>query len=142
MPRYQPSRIEPKWQAWWDAHKVGLSPPPIETREGWLLMYHGVRITPAGCLYRLGLALLDLEDPTRCLLRSTKWIFGPERDYERLGDVGDVVFPCGCTIGDDGDTLNLYYGAADTSIALATGSVREMLDWLHENGMPGDEAND
>ncbi len=128
--------------AWWDAFKVGLSPPPIETREGWLLMYHGVRITPGGCLYRLGLALLDLEDPTRCLVRSTKWIFGPERDYERLGDVGDVVFPCGSTIGDDGDTLNLYYGAADTSIALATGSIREMLDWLHENSTPGDKADD
>ena len=62
---------------------------------------------------------------------------GPEADYERTGDVGDVVFPCGYTLGDDGDTLNLYYGAADTCIALATGSVREMLRWLSSHGAPG-----
>ncbi len=127
--------------AWWDAYKIGLSPPLIETREGWLMMYHGVRVTPAGCIYRLGLALLDLEEPTRCLQRSTKWIMGPETDYERTGDVGDVVFPCGHAIADDGDTLNLYYGAADTSIALATGSIREMLDWLQDNSTPGDEPD-
>lgn len=128
--------------AWWDAQKIGLSSPPIETPEGWLMMYHGVRMTPAGCLYRLGLALMDLEDPTKCVLRSTRWIMGPEKDYERTGDVGDVVFPCGHTIGDDGDTLHLYYGAADTAIALVTGSIREMLDWLHENSTLGDPAED
>ena len=123
---------------WWDANKVGLSPPLIETPEGWLMMYHGVRHTPAGCLYRLGLALLDLDDPRKCLLRSTKWMFGPETDYERTGDVGDVVFPCGYALGDDGDTINVYYGAADTSICLATGSVGDMLDWLKKNSIPGD----
>lgn len=128
--------------AWWDAHKIGLSAPPIETPDGWLMMYHGVRITPAGCLYRLGLALLDLEDPTRCILRSTRWIMGPERDYERTGDVGDVVFPCGYTIGEDGDTLSIYYGAADTTIALVTGSVRELLNWLQENSTAGDVGDE
>ncbi len=126
---------------WWDANKIGLAGPLVETDDGWLMMYHGVKTTPAGCIYRLGLALMDLEDPTRCLLRSTRWIMGPEASYERIGDVGDVVFPCGHTIGDDGDTLNVYYGAADTSIALATGSVREMLNWLQENSTPGDEAD-
>lgn len=124
--------------AWWDANKIGLSPPPIETPEGWLFMYHGVRITPAGCIYRLGLALMDLEDPGRCILRGNKWIMGPEAEYERTGDVGDVVFPCGYTLGDDGDTLNLYYGAADTSIAVAQGSVRELLAWLKDNSHAGD----
>ncbi len=124
--------------AWWDANKIGLSPPMLETPEGWLMMYHGVRMTPAGCIYRLGLALMDLEDPTRCVMRSTKWIMGPEAEYERTGDVGDVVFPCGFTMDPDGDTMYLYYGAADTSIALATGSVREMLGWLQENSTPGD----
>ncbi len=128
--------------SWWDAKKIGLSPPLIETQEGWLMMYHGVRMTPAGCLYRLGLALLDLEDPRKCLLRSNKWIMGPEAEYERTGDVGDVVFPCGYTLADDGDTLNLYYGAADTAIALATGSVREMLGWLKNNSTPGDQPVD
>ena len=126
--------------AWWDANKIGLASPLIETPDGWLMLYHGVRNTPAGCLYRLGLALMDLEDPTKCLLRSTKWIMGPETDYERMGDVGDVVFPCGHTIGDDGDTLHLYYGAADTSIAMATGSIKEMLGWLDENSTVGDPA--
>jgi predicted GH43/DUF377 family glycosyl hydrolase len=134
--------IEARQGAWWDAGKIGLSPPPIETPDGWLIMYHGVRQTPAGCLYRLGLALLDLEDPTRCLLRSNKWIFGPEADYERTGDVGDVVFPCGYTLDDDGDTINLYYGAADTSMALATGSVKMMLGWLEENATEGGRARD
>jgi predicted GH43/DUF377 family glycosyl hydrolase len=68
--------------AWWDANKIGLSPPPLETPDGWLLMYHGVRVTPGGCLYRLGLALLDLEDPRRVLRRSDEWIFAPETSYE------------------------------------------------------------
>jgi predicted GH43/DUF377 family glycosyl hydrolase len=60
-------------------------------------------------------------------------MFGPEASYERLGDVKDVVFPCGQTIGADGDTINLYYGAADTSMALATGSIRSLLSWLDAN---------
>jgi predicted GH43/DUF377 family glycosyl hydrolase len=120
--------------AWWDANKIGLSPPPIETDRGWLVIYHGVRHTPAGCLYRLGLALFALEQPEHCLLRGDSWIFGPQAPYERHGDVGNVAFPCGYTIGPDGDTVNLYYGAADSSIALATGSVRELLAWLDQNG--------
>lgn len=120
--------------AWWDANKVGLSPPLIETPEGWLMIYHGVRHTAAGCLYRLGLALFALEDPARCLLRGDEWIFGPEAPYECNGDVGHVTFPCGYTLGEDGDTVRLYYGAADTSVALATGSIRELLRWLAEHG--------
>ncbi len=127
---------------WWDAGKIGLSPPLIETPEGWLMMYHGVRVTAGGCLYRLGLALFDLDDPTQCMLRSTKWIFGPEADYERTGDVGDIVFPCGYTISDDGDAISLYYGAADTSISLATGRITEMLDWLKKNSAPADYGTD
>ena len=115
---------------WWDANKVGLSPPLIETPAGWLMIYHGVRHTASGSLYRLGLALFALEQPEQCLMRGDSWIFGPEAPYEREGDVNNVAFPCGYTLDADGDTLNLYYGAADTSIALATGSVRELLSWL------------
>jgi predicted GH43/DUF377 family glycosyl hydrolase len=99
-------------------------------------------MTAAGCLYRLGAALLDLEDPTRVLLRSDEWAFGPEEEYERLGDVGDVVFPCGITVSDDGDTVNLYYGGADTVLCLARGSLRELLEWLRESGRPGGRAYD
>jgi predicted GH43/DUF377 family glycosyl hydrolase len=122
--------LEARRGAWWDANKIGLSPPPIETRHGWLTIYHGVRQTAAGAIYRLGLALFDLQAPERCLKRSDEWIFGPQEIYEQRGDVDNVVFPCGFTIAPDGDTIHLYYGAADTSIALATGSIRGMLEWL------------
>jgi predicted GH43/DUF377 family glycosyl hydrolase len=126
--------LEARKGAWWDANKVGLSPPPIPTPEGWLMIYHGVRHTAAGALYRLGLALFALDRPEVCLARGDSWIFGPEADYECRGDVANVAFPCGSTIGADGDTIHLYYGAADTCIALATGSVRELLAWLARNG--------
>jgi predicted GH43/DUF377 family glycosyl hydrolase len=126
--------LEARRGAWWDANKIGMSPPPIETPEGWLMIYHGVRNTPAGCLYRLGLALFDRETPERCLLRGDSWIFGPEEHYERAGDVGNVVFPCGLTVAPDGDTIHMYYGGADSCVALATGSIRLLLDWLHEYG--------
>ncbi|MFV1968154.1 MAG: glycosidase [Pirellulaceae bacterium] len=126
---------------WWDANKIGLSPPPLETDRGWLVIYHGVRQTDAGCIYRLGLALLDLQAPEKCLLRSETWVFGPKEAYEREGDVGNVVFPCGYTIGKDGDTIHLYYGGADTCIALATGSVQELLDWLERNGVPDGDGS-
>lgn len=122
--------------AWWDANKIGLSPPLIETPRGWLMLYHGVRHTASGALYRLGLALFDAQHPDQCLLRGEEWIFGPDAGYERMGDVGYVAFPCGSTLGADGDTISLYYGAADTSIALATGSITEMLAWLDVHGKP------
>lgn len=126
--------LEARRGAWWDANKIGLSPPPIQTDRGWLVIYHGVRQTCAGCIYRLGLALFDLETPERLIKRSDEWVFGPEYPYEMQGDVGNVVFPCGYTILPDGDTLHMYYGAADTTMALATGSVSRLLEWLDENG--------
>jgi beta-1,2-mannobiose phosphorylase / 1,2-beta-oligomannan phosphorylase len=125
--------LEARQGAWWDANKIGLSGPMIETPEGWLMIYHGVRPTASGALYRLGLALFDLDQPGRCLLRGDEWVFAPETEYERTGDVNNVVFPCGHTLGDDGDTLSIYYGAADSSIALAKASVRALLRWLHEH---------
>jgi predicted GH43/DUF377 family glycosyl hydrolase len=134
--------VEARRGPWWDARKIGLSTPPMETDRGWLVFYHGVRETPAGALYRLGLVLLDTDDPQTVILRSDEWVFGPEKPYERVGDVPDVVFPCGLTLGDDGDTLNLYYGAADTSVCLATASLREVLDWLEAHGRPGGHARD
>lgn len=126
--------LEARRGAWWDANKIGLSPPPIETGKGWLFLYHGVRQTASGSLYRLGLALFDLQSPQKLILRGDSWIFGPETPYERVGDVHDVVFPCGYTLGHDGDSINLYYGSADSCIALARGSVRELLNWLEANG--------
>jgi len=120
--------------AWWDANKVGLSPPLIETEQGWLMIYHGVRHTAGGSLYRLGLALFARDAPERCISRGNEWVFGPEANYERQGDVGNVAFPCGTTLGKDGDTINMYYGGADSCVALATGSVKACLRWLDDHG--------
>jgi predicted GH43/DUF377 family glycosyl hydrolase len=116
--------------AWWDANKIGLSTPPIQTADGWLVIYHGVKQSCSGCIYRIGLALFDLNKPEVCLKRGNEWIFAPREPYELHGDVNKVVFPCGYTIAPDNDSINVYYGAADTSIALATGSISEMLEWL------------
>jgi len=118
--------------AWWDANKIGLSPPPLRTEEGWLILYHGVRTTASGAIYRLGLALLDLEDPQRVLARSSQWIMAPETAYEIFGDVDKVVFPCGWVL--KGEEIWLYYGGADKCLALATARLPELLQWLREDG--------
>lgn len=120
--------------AWWDAFKLGLACPPIHTKRGWLVLYHGVRTTASGSIYRLGLALFDLKDPAKGILRGHSWMFGPEEPYELVGDVANVVFPCGYTVMKDNDTIHLYYGAADTCIAMATGSIANLLEWLDEFG--------
>lgn len=122
--------LEARLGGWWDANKIGLSPPLIETSEGWLMIYHGVKRNASGVIYRLGLALFDLNHPEICLHRGDEWVFAPEEPYEQHGDVDKVVFPCGYTIAPDKDTLRIYYGAADTSIAMATGSIKAMLQWL------------
>jgi predicted GH43/DUF377 family glycosyl hydrolase len=131
--------LEARRGGWWDANKIGLCSPPIETAKGWLMIYHGVRQTASGSIYRLGLALFDLESPEICLQRGDSWVFGPEASYERAGDVKDVVFPCGQTIDADGDTINVYYGGSDSCIALAKGSIRRLLSWLDANSSSGDE---
>jgi predicted GH43/DUF377 family glycosyl hydrolase len=115
---------------WWDANKIGLCSPPIQTVEGWLLIYHGVRVTGAGVIYRVGLALLDLDDPTSVIRRGDEWIMSPREPYEIIGDVGYVVFPCGQVVDETTGEIRVYYGAADSSIAVAHGNINEMLDWL------------
>ena len=119
--------LEARDGAWWDAGKIGLGPPPLETPEGWLVMYHGVRLTSDGPIYRMGLALLDLEDPGIVLRRTDEWVFAPEAPYEITGDVGRVVFPCGWVHDPVTDRLSLYYGAADTVIGLATAKLSDVL---------------
>lgn len=114
--------------SWWDANKIGLSAPPLQTSEGWLILYHGVRSTASGSIYRLGLALLDLYDPKKVIRRSDEWIFGPKASYEREGDVDDVVFPCGW-IEKDG-IVDMYYGAADSCIALASSPLGDLIDYI------------
>jgi predicted GH43/DUF377 family glycosyl hydrolase len=119
--------LEARDGAWWDAGKIGLGPPPLETAEGWLVMYHGVHTTSDGPIYRMGLVLLDLADPRIVLHQTDEWLFGPEAPYEITGDVGRVVFPCGWVHDVAGDRLVLYYGGADSVVALATARFSEVL---------------
>jgi predicted GH43/DUF377 family glycosyl hydrolase len=119
--------LEARDGAWWDAGKIGLGPPPLETSEGWLVMYHGVHATSDGPIYRVGLALLALDDPGTVLRRTDEWVFGPLAPYEVTGDVGRVVFPCGWVHDEATDQLHLYYGAADSVIAMATARFSDVL---------------
>ncbi len=114
----------------WDSTRVGLGPPPIETREGWLIIYHGVRITVSGALYRVGMALLDLEKPWEIIRRSEEWVFGPREPYERVGDVPGVTFPTGIVLNETSGELLMYYGAADTCVCLAMAKLDNLLDYL------------
>jgi len=116
--------------AYWDCHRVGLACQPVETPQGWMVFYHGVRNTSAGAIYRVGMALLALEEPWRVLRRSAEWVLGPRAIYERVGDVDDVVFPSGLTVHKETDQLNLYYGAADCTVAVATASFSETIDYI------------
>jgi len=110
------------------------SPPPLKTDKGWLICYHGVRTTVSGVIYRLGLALLELEDPRKMVARSDEWVFGPREDYEMFGDVNKVVFPCGWIL--ENDEIRMYYSGGDTCLALATASLSELHAWLknQDNG--------
>jgi predicted GH43/DUF377 family glycosyl hydrolase len=120
--------LQPRAGAWWDSLRIGIGPPPIRTDRGWLLIYHGVKETIAGDIYRVGLVLLDLDDPTRVLRRLPAWILAPLEPYERTGDVPNVVFPCGLVHDRASDEVRLYYGAADSSICLATSRLADLLD--------------
>ncbi len=120
--------MQPREGAWWDALRIGIGPPLQKTEYGWLLVYHGVKETVAGAIYRLGLALLDLDEPTRVLHRTSSWVLSPHEPYERQGDVPNALFPCGMIHDSESGELRLYYGAGDTSICLATASLDEVLE--------------
>lgn len=120
--------LQPREGGWWDSLRIGIGPPPIQTEHGWLLIYHGVKETVAGDIYRVGLALLDLDDPTRVLHRLPTWILAPDAPYERTGDVPNIVFPCGLIHDRETDVVRLYYGAADSSICVAVARLADLLD--------------
>ncbi|HWH06541.1 MAG TPA: hypothetical protein VNT23_08900, partial [Gaiellaceae bacterium] len=103
--------MQPRDGAWWDSLRIGIGPPLLKTEHGWLLVYHGVKETVAGAIYRVGLALLDLEEPTRVLARGDRWVLGPREQYERTGDVPNAIFPCGLVHDEATGELRLYYGA-------------------------------
>jgi beta-1,4-mannooligosaccharide/beta-1,4-mannosyl-N-acetylglucosamine phosphorylase len=113
---------------WWEGLKIGPGPIPIETSEGWLILYHGVCNTCNGFVYRMGVALLDLEEPWKVRYRGKGHIFGPEAPYETAGFVPNVVFPCSVLRCSSTNRLAIYYGAADTHIALAFAYLDELIE--------------
>ena len=119
--------MQPRSGAWWDSLRIGIGPPPLQTEHGWLLIYHGVKEVVGGTIYRVGLALLDLDEPTRVLRRLPRWILSPLAPYERIGDVPNVVFPCGLVHDERSGEVRLYYGAADTSVCVATAQLEDLL---------------
>jgi predicted GH43/DUF377 family glycosyl hydrolase len=121
------SILLPARHGWWDHHRVGLGTPPVETSEGWLIFYHGVRLTASGSLYRVGMALLDLDDPRKVIGRTDRWVLGPEEMYEYIGNVPGVVFPTGVIVDPATAEVRLYYGAADNSVAVATANLKDLL---------------
>lgn len=115
----------------WQCTKIGAGPTPILTDEGWLLFYHGVITTCSGYRYSMGAAILDKEHPEKVLYRTRPYLLAPAAQYELQGDVPDVVFPCAALA--DGDKVAVYYGAADTVVALAFGRISEIIKFTKEN---------
>jgi len=111
----------------WDEMKIGPGAPPIATPDGWLNIFHGVFKTMDGAVYRLGVALHELEDPARLIGVADEWILQPEDPWERTGYVHNVVFCCGAVAEDDG-TLKLYWGGADTVMCAGTASIAELVE--------------
>ncbi|HEY8473801.1 MAG TPA: hypothetical protein VIL37_14360 [Natronosporangium sp.] len=114
---------------WWDNVRIGMGPPPLWTPQGWLAIYHGIKEIAGGLTYRIGVALLDPDRPERVVRRSDEWLLGPTEPYERIGDAPNVVFPTGLIHDEERDQLRLYYGAADTCVAMATASLSQLLQY-------------
>jgi beta-1,4-mannooligosaccharide/beta-1,4-mannosyl-N-acetylglucosamine phosphorylase len=114
----------------WQSTKVGAGPIPIETSEGWLLIYHGVLTSCNGFVYSAGAALLDLDQPWRVIARARRYFLSPQAIYENVGDVPNVVFPCAALCDAETGRLALYYGGADTVVALAFGYVQDVIDYI------------
>lgn len=119
----------------WQSKKMGPGPCPIETDEGWLLIYHGVKGSCAGLIYAMGCAILDKDEPWKVLYRTKKFIMAPWEDYECVGDVHTVVFPCATLCDADTGRLAIYYGAADTSVGLAFTTIDDLIKYTKENSL-------
>ncbi|HEX3016285.1 MAG TPA: glycoside hydrolase family 130 protein [Caproicibacter sp.] len=116
----------------WQSKKIGPGPTPLETSEGWLLIYHGVINTCDGFVYRMGCALLDLAEPWKVKMRSRFYILGPQELYERVGDVPNVTFPCATLSDAATGHIAVYYGCADTVTGLAFTTVDELMDYMEK----------
>ena len=117
----------------WQATKVGAGPAPLETSEGWLLLYHGVLTSCNGFVYSMGVALLDRQRPWHVIARGAPYLLSPQTPYECVGDVPNVVFPCSLLCDAATGRLAVYYGAADTVTALAFGYVDELVRFAKES---------
>jgi beta-1,4-mannooligosaccharide/beta-1,4-mannosyl-N-acetylglucosamine phosphorylase len=121
-------------KAWtWQSTKVGAGPIPIETTEGWLLIYHGVLTSCNGYVYSMGAALLDIDQPWKVMYRSGPYLMSPQMLYECVGDVPNVVFPCAALTDAPTGRMAIYYGAADTVTGLAFAYVDELIDFVKAN---------
>ncbi|MGC9347317.1 MAG: glycoside hydrolase family 130 protein [Anaerolineae bacterium] len=119
----------------WQSTKVGAGPIPIETSEGWLMIYHGVLTSCNGFVYSAGAALLDLDEPWKVIARGKHYILAPKTLYENVGDVPNVVFPCAALCDAETGRLALYYGGADTVVALAFAYVDELIDFIKSDSI-------
>jgi beta-1,4-mannooligosaccharide/beta-1,4-mannosyl-N-acetylglucosamine phosphorylase len=119
----------------WQATKVGGGPIPIETSEGWLLIYHGVLTSCNGFVYSASVALLDLEKPWKVIARAAPYVISPQTLYECVGDVPNVVFPCAALCDAETGRLAIYYGAADTVTGLAFAYVDELVEFAKKNSL-------
>lgn len=108
--------------------------PPIKTKDGWLVIIHGVYKEKGEFCYSIGAMLLDLNDPSKIIGIMKDWILTPTQPYETTGRVENVVFPCGAIADEETDTLRIYYGAADTCIGLATGRLSEVIEACKKDG--------
>ncbi|MCO6450627.1 MAG: glycoside hydrolase family 130 protein [Caldilineales bacterium] len=117
----------------WQSTKIGAGPIPIETDEGWLLVYHGVLTSCNGFVYSFGAALLDLDEPWKALYRSEPYLLAPQAPYERTGDVPNVAFPCAALVDGETGRMTIYYGGADTVVCLAFAYLQEVVDFVKSN---------
>ncbi len=119
----------------WQSTKIGAGPIPIETSEGWLIFYHGVLTSCNGFVYSFGAALLDIEQPWKVLYRTEPYLLSPQKLYECVGDVPNVVFPCAALCDKETGRLAIYYGAADTVTCMAFTTVDKIIDFTKQNSI-------
>ncbi len=120
-------------QGWWQGVKIGAGPVPIETSEGWLLFYHGVSTTCNGFVYSFGAVILDINRPWKVIYRLRDYLITPEKPYETTGFVPNVTFPCASIYDAATGRIAVYYGAADTSTALAFCRVDELIGHIKKH---------
>ncbi|MBQ7638596.1 MAG: glycoside hydrolase family 130 protein [Clostridia bacterium] len=119
----------------WESTKIGAGPTPIETDEGWLMFYHGVLTSCNGFTYAMGAAILDKDEPWKVLHRADCFLLAPHEQYELVGDVPNVVFPCAALADSETGKIAIYYGGADTVVALAFTTVDETVDFIKKHDL-------